>query len=299
MKPQCPGCRAGSASIVRNGRYFRRDDSRYIQRFKCLACAKHFSSATFSDTYRQKKRRINQPLYHEFCCSTSMRRIAQKYRLSRSTVARRLTFLAQRARQQHTHFLAQYTEAHGPIEAVQFDDLHSFEHSKCKPNQVHVMVATASRCIIGVGVSQIPASGHLAAISRRKYGFRADHGQRGRHRLFRAAKPWLSPTVCLQSDEHPQYPPLIRQHFKHGKHLRHKGIKGCVTGQGELKKTHFDPLFAINHTLAMLRDNIKRLTRRTWCTTKVNERLADHVAIYVQYHNQVLLDLRPSALLST
>ena len=62
-----------------------------------------------------------------------------------------------------------------------------------------------------------------------------------------------------------------------------------MTGQGELKKLRFDPLFALNHTCAMLRANINRLFRRTWCTTKKKECLEDHLAVYMDFHNRVLL----------
>jgi hypothetical protein len=34
---------------------------------------------------------------------------------------------------------------------------------------------------------------------------------------------------------------------------------------------------------------VNRLIRRTWCTTKKRERLKDHLDIYVQFHNEVLL----------
>ena len=67
------------------------------------------------------------------------------------------------------------------------------------------------------------------------------------------------------------------------------GGRGCVTGQGELKKLRFDPLFALNHTCAMLRANINRLFRRTWCTTKKKERLEQHLAVYMDFHNRILL----------
>ncbi|MCP4050867.1 MAG: transposase, partial [bacterium] len=72
-------------------------------------------------------------------------------------------------------------------------------------------------------------------------------------------------------------------------HEKSKGEKGCVAGQGELKKVRIDPLFAINHTLAMLRANINRLVRKTWCTTKKPERLLDHLAIYTWFHNTKLI----------
>jgi hypothetical protein len=59
-------------------------------------------------------------------------------------------------------------------------------------------------------------------------------------------------------------------------------------GQGELKSGGFDPLFSFNHTAAMLRANINRLVRKTWCTTKRIDRLEAHIALYVQFHNREL-----------
>ncbi len=49
----------------------------------------------------------------------------------------------------------------------------------------------------------------------------------------------------------------------------------------ELKKKQFDPLFSVNHTFATMRAKINRLNRRTWCTTKLPERLADHIDIFI------------------
>ena len=57
-----------------------------------------------------------------------------------------------------------------------------------------------------------------------------------------------------------------------------KAQKGACK-QGELKKRGKDPLFYINHTLAMLRANVNRLIRKTWCTTKDPAQLIYHLAI--------------------
>jgi hypothetical protein len=38
----------------------------------------------------------------------------------------------------------------------------------------------------------------------------------------------------------------------------------------------------------MTRANVNRLFRKTWCTTKLPKRLADHFAIYAVYHNEML-----------
>ncbi|MBU6155196.1 MAG: hypothetical protein KGP28_12905, partial [Bdellovibrionales bacterium] len=48
------------------------------------------------------------------------------------------------------------------------------------------------------------------------------------------------------------------------------------------------PIFSLNHTCAMLRANLNRLFRRTWCTTKTIQGLIDHLSIYVAFHNRRL-----------
>ena len=70
--------------------------------------------------------------------------------------------------------------------------------------------------------------------------------------------------------------------------MQYKGEKSRSYGQGELKKTKNDPLFSINHTFAMLRANINRLIRRSWCSTKKIQGLTDHLAIYAWVHNSQL-----------
>lgn len=63
-----------------------------------------------------------------------------------------------------------------------------------------------------------------------------------------------------------------------------------MIGQGELKRIGKDPIFSLNHTFAMLRANINRLVRRTWCTTKRQDRLRLHIALYAVRHNLDLIE---------
>src|SRR5690606_19374474 len=64
--------------------------------------------------------------------------------------------------------------------------------------------------------------------------------------------------------------------------------RACVVGQGEMKAGGFDPLFSLNHTCAMYRDNTKRLSRRSWCTTKRVDRLQCLLELYTVFHNEVI-----------
>ena len=171
MRAQCPlKCISlpGIRTVVRFGGFYRNSDRKWIQRYKCARCGKHFSQATHQATFGQKKRQINRKVFSLFASNVSQRRIAKILNVHLTTVSRKLEFLGQEAR------------------------------------------------------------------------------------------VW---------------------NYKN----RHK--KQLVT------EVQFDPLFSLNHTCAMLRANVNRLIRRTWCTTKKLQPLIDHLEIYTKYHNQILLKI--------
>ena len=176
---------------------------------------------------------------------------------------------------------------------MQFDDLITLEHTKCKPLAISLAVEASTRRLLGFEVSSIPASGPLAEISRKKYGLRPNERPQGLQKLFDKVRKVMGESPSFSSDEDPLYPSLVQRNFPDAVHHRYRGGRGCVTGQGELKKLRFDPLFALNHTCAMLRANINRLFRRTWCTTKKKDRLEQHLAVYMDFHNRVLLPATP------
>jgi len=283
MNPICPRC--GAQCSAKFGHYFRKDDAQLIQRYRCMACLKCHSSATRTPTYQQKKRRLNRLIEMDIASSTSQRRIAIKHKCSRKTVGRKVAFLAERARIKTQTWLIQQSL----FDHVQWDELISFEHTRLKPLSIAVMSSVQHRCIIGYGVAQIPASGVIAQRSREKYGRRVNRSGSMRKRVLAEVAKQLSSCVFIESDEHPRYAKEIKQALPSANHVQHRSVRGSLTGQGELKRTGYDPLFAINHTLAMMRDNIKRFARKTWCTTKRVDALNDVLAIYIHYHNTVLI----------
>ena len=172
---------------------------------------------------------------------------------------------------------------------LQFDDMETFEHSKCKPLSITLAVEKKSRLILGFKVASMPAKGLLARKALKKYGPRADDRKKARQNLFQEIKGCVQDGALIESDQNPHYESDVLNYFPKCKHQTSKGRRGCVVGQGELKAGGFDPLFSLNHTCAMLRANISRLFRRTWCTTKKRERLELHIAIYAKSHNQRIL----------
>lgn len=176
------------------------------------------------------------------------------------------------------------------VTTLQFDDMESFEHTKLKPLSITLAVEEDSRHILGFQVSSMPAKGHLAAKSLKKYGKRKDERSKSRKLLFKSMAPYIEHGCLIKSDENPHYVKDVKSFFKGSEHCRYKGGRGCIVGQGELKKLGFDPLFSLNHTCATLRAKVNRLFRRTWCTTKKKERLTLHLNLVVLHHN---LNLKP------
>lgn len=210
-------------------------------------------------------------------------------RTTRNTVIRKFILLGKLA----DEYLRQLS-LYGPlVTELQFDDLVTFEHTKFKPLAATIAVEKHTRRILGFRIATIPAGGPLAKKAREKYGPRKDERKTKRRALFEELKPIIHEYALIESDKEPSYGLDVREFFPKATYKTHKGRRGCVTGQGELKAGGFDPLYSLNHTYAMGRANINRLYRRTWNTTKLAERLSYHIALYAIVHNLVLIKPKP------
>ena len=282
--PYCPHCH--STRFRKHGFFYRRDDARRVQRYRCSLCGRSFSRAGFTPFYRHRHRRLKERIRLSLATNGTIRGTARSLKVDKSTVSRYLVLLARQVRlrrQRNGHQLAL-------AQRVQFDELITFEHTRMKPVSVMLITDTDRWRMLGCIVSRIPASGYLAEKSRKKYGYRADQSIVRRAVLMRRVAPRIDPQARIDTDSHSAYPPLIKRFLPDAKHVRHKSMKAAVVGQGELKTGGWDPLFCVNHQLAMLRANISRLFRRSWNTTKRITRLADHLTIYMDHYNR---NLRP------
>lgn len=288
MFASCPlktcAFRRSKGNVVRDGHFYRQSEARWIQRFKCRSCGKKFSHATGTMEFGQKKRRVNSRLRDLLCSGISMRRSARVLRINRITVERKLAYLARKARSSQKDFLRTQVVSH-----LQFDDLITIEHTKMKPLTVSLAVDAKTRVILGAEVGRIPAFGLLAEKSRQKYGRRRCQHDKTLNRLFEKVAPVVAANALVESDEHPRYPKFVTRFLPNRQHVRYPGGRGAIAGQGELKKLIYDPLFKLNHSCAMLRANINRLIRKTWCTTKSPWHLQQHLDIFVDFHNRIYL----------
>ena len=290
MTPNCPVPHLPrshdrmSSEIVRFGFFKRNSDGHRWQRYRCKHCGKTFSDAGSSLQYWQRLRFLEKPLFVDLVSGISQRRASYKHFVNRKTVVRKFVRMGKRSVEQLRSMQVIYPKA----EIIEFDDLETCEITKCKPLSVTLAVEHKCRRILGFRVAQMPAKGPLASIALKKYGPREDHRPKARAELFSDLAKLITPTALIKSDKNPHYGPDVKRYFPTQTHKIYKGRKACTAGQGELKKGGFDPLFCLNHTCAMLRANINRLFRRTWCVTKKAERLEYHIAMYAMFHNLVL-----------
>ncbi len=287
MTPYCFKCETSFkplSKIVRTGFYFRTSDSKTVQRFKCKQCNTTFTRDTHSWHYRQRERRKYRVIGKILASTGSQRRTAKILRLNRKTIERKFLLLSLEAEFE----LKKRNFKKPKAQIVEFDDLETFEHTKCKPLSVTVAVEHKTRRILGLEVSSMPVKGLLVRRAT-KYGFRPDERSQGRESLFKTIQPIVAQGAEIRSDSNPHYPKDVKRFFPFSKHTQFEGKRGSLGGQGELKRVSFDPLFSLNHTCAMLRANVNRLIRKTWCTTKRADRLRAHLILYANFHNLELL----------
>lgn len=284
---KCPKQLSGELphGVLSHGKFLRRCDLTKVKRFYCKACKVTFSEATVTFEFRQKKRDINLPLFKQLSSNTSMRRSAILVGTTRKTVARRFAYFDKVAMRYHTDLLNNMNK----VGNVQFDDMESSIHTKLKPVSIPLAVEHPSRIILGISAASMPAKGHHAELSRRKYGKRLDERRKAWTEVLSQVAVAAHSEMSITSDMHKCYPIAIKKHLPNATHLQVPSRKAIIAGQGELKQGGRDPLFSLNHTAAMFRANVCRLIRRTWCTSKRLDRLQTHLNIYTMWHNENIL----------
>ena len=181
-----------------------------------------------------------------------------------------------------------------------FDESETIEHTKCKPLNIAI-VANEKYQILAMKVAVMPAKGKLAAISRKKYGWRPNESHQKIMQAFSEVKNNLvSSPLVLKSDMHPAYAKLVQAVFPgiiHRQYLaKEKKKKYQERLHENLRKRIHDPIFSVNHAAAKIRDRIKRLCRRSWCTTKRVDNLQLQLDLFV-LDNLGLLKIRPKSAL--
>jgi len=229
----------------------------------------------------QKKPFLNALIAKLLNSGNTERRTARLLQCSKTTVAKKRLWLYLHKEK------ASFSEA--DFQHIQIDELETIEHTKLKPLTVPICVSHNYK-ILEITIGKLKAKGHLAQIALKKYGQRKDERKEALTELFENLKKnHKTSPLTITTDSHPLYAGLVKKYFPKSKHIQIVSEE-IVKKKRELvytaaRKKVFDPLFALNQRFAMLRSDIGRLARRSWCTTKKIENLRHHLEIYKLYNN--------------
>ena len=283
----CPASRPGSAFEYRcAGSYRRRCDGRSVARFRCGTCHLTFSVQSFRLDYGLRRPELDRPIFLGFVSKVSHRQAARTLGTTRPTVRRRLLRYGAHAKELH-ELLFEGKRVQG---SFSLDEAETFERDRrLEPVTLPVLIERGSRFLLHVETAALPARKTTSpALEKRKHELALARGPRRNgsnaavERCFEVLRDHTGPErrVDVVTDLKSTYPNLLKKVFEKRK-LAH------LTTSSKEKRNVKNPLFAINHTLAMLRDGVSRLVRRTWCHAKLRERLQLHVWIYVAWRNYV------------
>ena len=263
-----------------HGRYHSASLNRWVPRFVCSACGRTFSLATFRFSYRQKKPNIDASLMKLLCHGVSLRGAARLLDINRKTVARKLVRIARHSRRLHQARLSSRL-----IDgSFQLDELETFETNRYRPVSVPVLVEKRSYFVVATATAPIRRKGRMTPHQRaRRAQLEQLHGRRRSGSdaavarcLATLARHAVAP-IIVESDRKPAYGALCRRILRN--EVLHR------THDSRRRRNRANPLFAINHTNAMLRYCLARLRRRTWCVTRLRAWLQHALDLYCAWFN--------------
>ena len=292
IPPRCPytACSAHTARPFRHvdwGRFRRACDGRWVQRFRCLECGRTFSSQTFRLDWRLQRPRLHLDLWAHLISKVTHRQAARMLGCTRKSVAHRLDLLGQHCRDFHAYRLSRL--ARGLCGHFQLDELETYEHNRrLQPLTVPVLIHRKSYFVVDLAVAPLPCRGRLSqAYAAAKLQREQRHGKR-RSGSRRAVEACLG---TLEAARHPRRELVLETDLKHEYVRSIERVLGAGTPHertsSKARRDYGNPLFPINHSLAMLRDGVSRLVRRTWAASKQGLRLTHHLWIWVCWRNYV------------
>ena len=245
--------------------------------------------------YRDHRPDLNPKLFTLLASGVGLRQSARSLKLSLRCCELKFRKLARHLRRLNLNLRASLPSG----SSFQFDELESYEGRRnSRPLSVPLLIERETRFIVWAEAAPIRPRGsmnkaRLRAIEHdeKRLGRRRDRSRTSLERTLRrgAALAVNLPKVIVDSDEKSSYPKLAREAF--GAHrLEHHRTNS------RRPRTPSNPLFAINHTEAMLRDLTGRLRRDSWLVSKKRRYLDLGLQLISAWRNYVRRRFNPDML---
>ncbi len=290
MKNACANCpNAACANHVgkpvgwyrKRGYYRPKHNHQPVPCYECRTCGRRFSSTQTKAIRQHHRPDLNRRVFEFAVSGASMRRMAQLLGCSKRTVQRKIEHLAKQAQAAHLEHLSVLRTSF-----VMMDELETFIHARYKQVSVPMVVRVKTGEILAFEVGRMP--------SKMKQGVEGNawvHDDRPRcvPAVLASVAPLLKEHATIATDGATSYPKWVQRAMPGVQHLVAQSPKETNLGRSRKKASgeprERDPLFAINLTFAKMRNDLARLGRKTWTTSKSIEGLRNHLWLYVAWVN--------------
>ncbi|MFI5402699.1 MAG: hypothetical protein ACHQ1G_07165 [Planctomycetota bacterium] len=245
-----------------------------------------FSRQTFRADYRDHRPDLNARLFQSLASGIGLRQSSRNLRLSL-----RCTELKFRKIARHLRRLNLNLRGDLPSDAIfQMDELETYEGRRnTRPLSVPVLIERKSRFIVWAEAATIRPRGKMSEARLRaiqedekRFGRRRDRSLNALRRTLSRGRDLAQSLkiVRLETDKKSVYERLAKSAFGEDR-LSH----GRTSSR--LPRTAANPIFPINHTLAMARDLMGRLRRESWLVSKLHRYLDLGLQVFIAYRNYV------------
>lgn len=286
--PRCPNRRCPMHAAPKPGFYKHRGSywpkcrSEPVPRFKCRVCERGFSRQTFRIDRGDHRPECNARLVECLVSGVGLRQSGRIVDLSAHGVQYKFRKLALAIRRLNRNLLRQLPKAGG---TYLLDEMETFEQTTILRLTMPVLMERTSYAILAVDTAPIRRVPPKGCRRRRwldrheaEHGRRPDRSAQRLKRVFgRFRRMLVGSAAELITDQKALYARQVRSVV--GEHVHH------TTVPSTRPRTVYNPLFPINLTDAMLRDNNGRLRRRSWLHTKKEEFLRAQLELFVAYRN--------------
>jgi transposase-like protein len=270
----------------RHGTYRPKCRSRPVQRFLCGSCRRTFSRQTFRMDYRDHRPDLNGPLFLLIASGIGIRQSSRNLGLSLKRTSLKLRKIARHIRRLN---LSLRDSMEGDV-SFHFDEIETYEGQRnTRPLSVPVLVESTSRYIIWSESATIRPRGKMTpkrlkaiASAQQRHGVRRDLSERAIKRTLSraAAMARNARAITIETDEKSTYRRLAANAF---------GKRRLVHNRtnSKLVRATWNPLFAINHEEAVMRDLMGRLRQESWLVSKKRRYLDLALQVHMAYRNLV------------
>src|SRR5262245_10936755 len=288
VPPRCPNSlcdqylRPTPGFFWRRGYYQPACRRERVPRFRCRTCGRGFSRQTFRQDYRDHRPDTNCGLFMLLASGVGLRQAGRFLQMNARSVQDKKLKMTRDLALLHDNLSPTLTKG----SCFVLDEEESYEGASIRPLTMPVLIEKETWFVVTIAVGSIRRLAPLGSTRRARQDWDERHGPRPDQssacvrRVMRAlASKVPTGNILLRTDQKQSYATIAREVF--GERLVHE------TTAGSLLRNTSNPLFPINVTLAMTRDNCGRLRRRSWLVTKKADRLLNHLAIFTVYRNYV------------